>query len=234
MIQTFSAPLLQAKLLAKDVYQYDFEGQVKDFKAGQFILIEVKDENEKKVTRAYSLVSSPLEENVFSLCVKLLPDGRASEYLKHMPIGMLATFQGPFGHFLLKDSPHPIVMVCTGTGLAPFMSMLPVLFHQNFSAPIHLYFGVRKEEDLFYLDQLKAWEEAHPTFKTFVTLSQASESWTGLRGRVTEHLENLEIDGPATEIYICGNGDMVKGVKTLMEGKSIPRENLHFELYSPA
>jgi NAD(P)H-flavin reductase len=234
-MQRFTAPLLRSIQLAHDVFQYDFawESDYIPYKTGQFFILQMSQEDGKMVTRSYSISSNPNEKGFFSLCVKLLPDGKGSTFLKNLNLGDGAAFMGPFGHFTLTDSKKPVLMVATGTGLAPFMGMIPFLFEQGFDQPITLVFGVRHQEDLFYLDQLKTWEDSHPNFKALVTLSQASEDWTGLHGRVTDHLEEATANPSNLQVYICGNGDMVKTVKTLMEEKGILKEDLHFELFTP-
>lgn len=231
MMQKFTAPLLRSAPLNKDVYQFDFgwgETPV-DYKAGQFFMLEVVDEA-GKVNRSYSVSSAPSSKNGFSLCVKLLPDGRGSKVLRELTVGDTANFMAPFGHFVLADSPKPILMIATGTGLAPYMGMLPTLFEQGFAWPITLIFGVRHEEDLFYVEELRAWEAAHPNFKAVITVSQPSETWTGEKGRVTEHLNGF--DWQNVQVYICGNGDMVKTVKTFMDEKGVPKLDIHLEQFT--
>ncbi|QQR54848.1 FAD-dependent oxidoreductase [Candidatus Peregrinibacteria bacterium] len=234
-MQKFQAALLRALPLTQDVVQYDFSWTdiAVEFKSGQFFMLQVEDA-QGKVSRAYSVASSPSNKDFFSLCVKLLPDGRGSALLRGLKPGESASFMAPFGHFFVNDagftSAKDIVMVATGTGLAPFMSMLPDLFEKGFSGKIDLYFGVRHEADLFYVDELRAWEAAHSHFKAHVSLSQPSETWTGLKGRVTEFLNELAYD--KVQVYICGNGDMVKGVKTSMQEKGVPKEDLHWEQFT--
>lgn len=228
---SFSAPLLRSTPLTHDVTQFDFslEGQAVDYKAGQFFMLQVEDA-QGKASRAYSVSSAPSEKSFFSLCVKILPDGRASQFLANLKPGDPAKFMAPFGHFFMTESKKDAVMVATGTGLAPFMSMLPSLFEQGFEGKIDLYFGVRHEEDLFYVDELRAYEAAHPNFRAHVTLSQPPEGWTGLQGRVTDHLN--ELDYANVQVYICGNGDMVKGVKDFMQEKGVTKEDLHWEQFT--
>lgn len=234
-MQKFQAPLLRKIPLTSDVFQFDFslEGLTVDFKAGQFFMLEVNDE-QGRVTRAYSVSSAPSNKAFFSLCVKLLPDGRGSRLLRELEVGGMASFMAPFGHFFVEDagfeSTKNIVMVATGTGLAPFMSMLPDLFERGFFGKIDLYFGVRHAEDLFYVDDLRECESIHSNFKAHITLSQPTEGWTGLKGRVTDHLEGL--DYANIQVYICGNGDMVKGVKEMMQEKGVAKEDLHWEQFT--
>lgn len=227
----FSAPLLQFKRLTDDVFQYDFAfSEPVDFKAGQFFLLDVSDATFKG-TRAYSIASAPSNKGFFSICLKILPDGKASNLLKNMKVGEEAHFQAPFGHFVIQDSPKEIVMIATGTGLAPFMSMLLDLFEKKDPRNVTLLFGVRYEQDLFYVDLLREWEKKESHFKAMITVSRPSEGWTGLNGRVTQHLDI--VDPLQSQVYICGNGDMVKEVKTALEAKGVPKTDIHWEQFTP-
>lgn len=203
------------------------------FKPGQFFMMKVED-GEAPVNRAYSVASPPNAEG-FSLCIKLIPGGRGSEYLRGKKEGDELTFMGPFGHFFLReDAEKDIVMISTGTGLAPFMSMLPVLFEQGFKKPITLLFGVRHESDLFYVEELRKWEEEHDNFTAVISLSRPDENWEGETGRVTEHLANMPIDTENTKIYICGNGAMVKDVRNQMVEAGVDKKDIHLEQFTPA
>lgn len=230
-MEKFAAPLLRKTALTSDVFQFDFAwaGKPVDFKPGQFFMMEVVDEL-GKANRSYSVASEPGKEEGFSLCVKLIPNGRGSKLLEELPIGGTINVMAPFGFFFLRETPKDIVMIATGTGLAPFMSMLPVLFESGHSGLIALIFGVRHEEDLFYVDQLREWEKAHSNFKAMITLSQPTDSWTGAKGRVTDHLADLNPEN--VQVYICGNGDMVKSIKTMLDEKGVPKTDIHLEQFT--
>lgn len=230
-MKKFTSKLVKVLQLNHDVFQFDFAyPEDLDFLAGQFFMLEVPTA-ERKMTRSYSIASEPDNKEVFSLCVKLIEGGIGSEYLRKMTVGDEAAFMAPFGHFIIKNNGKDAVLVATGTGLAPFMSMIPTWFKVGAKQPITLYFGVRHEEDLFYVEQLRAWEQEHANFKAVVTLSQPTETWTGDTGRVTEYLEKLSFEN--STVYICGNGDMVKSVKDLLDAKGVAREDICLEQFTP-
>ncbi|MEK9166995.1 MAG: FAD-dependent oxidoreductase [Patescibacteria group bacterium] len=232
-MKLFKAPVKNISKLTENVYEYDFDYSKDplDFLPGQFFMIDVLDGNLVKAQRAYSIASSPENKDFFTICIKLIPGGRASSYFAGLKIGDECSFIGSYGRFVLQDSEKDIVMVATGTGIAPFMSMLNVLWSKGFSKPVTLYFGVATETDLFYLDILKKWEEEHDNFTFLITLSEESSGWKGLKGRVTPHLEEALIDAGNTAIYLCGNGNMIKDVRDLMLERGIPKEDIHFEQF---
>jgi len=232
-MQKISCPLRGVKQLTNNVWEYDFAfGDTPvDFKAGQFFMLSIPGQ-EKPVNRSYSVASPPSKDG-FLLCVKLIPDGLGSNYLKEMNVGDTAEFMAPAGHFVLQDSKKETIMIATGTGLAPFMSMLPIAFERGDTQPITLYFGCRHEKDLFYIDQLRKWEEEYENFTAVVCLSQPDEEWIGGDGRVTDLLESHPIDAADTKVYICGNGNMVKDVRSMMLETGLTKEDIHFELFTP-
>lgn len=232
-MQQISCPLRAVEKLTNDVWEFEFsfEGTPVDFKPGQFFMLKVP--GAKPLNRSYSVASPPSKDG-FKLCVKLVPDGLGSEYLRKLKIGDHAEFMAPAGHFTLQDSNKEVIMVATGTGLAPFMSMLPVMFALGDKQPITLYFGCRQESDLFYLEQVYNWEEENENFTAVICASRPSKEWDGgFVGRVTAALENHPIDTDDTKVYICGNGNMVKEVRAMMMEQGLTKQDIHFELFTP-
>ncbi len=230
-MQTLTCPLREISKLNDDVWEFYFEfPEPMQFQAGQFFMIKIP--SDPPQNRSYS-VSSPPNTKGFKLCVKLLPDGLGSNYLRNLKIGDEIECMGPAGHFTLKDSNKDIIMVATGTGLAPFMSMLPIILQKGSGQNIRLYFGCRHQEDLFYFEKLSKWEEEYENFKVITCLSKAKENWQGSHGRVTDLLIQDEIDPENTKVYICGNGNMVKDVRNMMIKKGLDKNDIHFELFTP-
>ena len=98
-----------------------------DFKAGQFITMDLPIHKKRlKRWRSYSIANAPDGTNVLELCIVYLEGGLASEYLfKEVNVGDEITFKGPTGVFTLpQELDTDIVLVCTGTGIAPFRSMI--------------------------------------------------------------------------------------------------------------
>ena len=95
---------------------------------------------------------------------------------------------------------------------------------------IRLLFGVRSEEDIFWIDRLEALKQLSPLFDYQVTLSQpkADGGWSGLRGRVTEHLLHHLV---SHKFYLCGSAAMVKDVRDVLLKNGIAGEQIHFEVF---
>src|SRR5579884_1380889 len=93
-----------------------------DFKPGQFVsFTEVL--HDKKVTRAYSIASPP-DGNRFELCLNRVQEGMFSPWLFAMKPGDEVEMKGPLGYFVVRNPGRDVIFVATGTGIAPFRSML--------------------------------------------------------------------------------------------------------------
>jgi NAD(P)H-flavin reductase len=128
-------------------------------------------------------------------------------------------------------------MVATGTGVAPMRSMLRAAMAAGSSAPVWLLLGVRHEEDLLYGDELRALASGHDFVRFEPTLSRPADGWTGRRGYVQTHVQELwtslaTATGDRPHVYACGLERMVGSVRQLLrKDMGLPRELVHTERY---
>jgi ferredoxin-NADP reductase len=218
--------LLTKKTIARDVIELRFtkpEGFL--FAPGQFVQCRIPD-GDKQVLRSYSISSTP-DKEYLELCVKVLPEGKASAFFDALAIGGEAFVSSAKGMFVIKpEHQSKKYFVATGTGLAPIMSMVEALPH-DVTQKNELLFGVRHQADVFWVDRLAQVVKNNPSFTFQLTLSQPDEPFDTLRGRVTEHVF-ADIAG---EYYICGNVEMVKEVRAILLEKGVPAKALHFEIF---
>lgn len=210
-----------------------------DFKPGQFVTLDLPiHERPAKRWRSYSIASWPDGSNVFELLIVLLEDGAGTPYLFNaVKEGSELTFRGPQGVFTLPDPlEKELYFVCTGTGIAPFRSMVQHIHrHRIPHPPIHLIFGTRTQNDLLYVDELKQLEEEMEGFYFVPTLSR--EKWDGHQGYVHEVYEDLvkeKNEGgspPPAQFYLCGWKAMVDEAKQRIQGLGYERKAIHQELY---
>lgn len=219
---------ISRKSIAEDMFELRFtKPQDFHFIAGQFIQLQIP-EGDSFVLRSYSLSSTPDDEYI-ELCVKILPDGKASKYLLEMGEGSPITFQGPSGRFTCVDEAEGRYFVATGSGLAPIMGMIRDELPKN-GTEITLLFGVRSEDDVFWVDRLEELKKKYEFFSYHVTLSQPKPNggWAGLRGRVTDHLLHHLIKH---HYYLCGGAPMVKDVRGQLLQNGIPSKRIRFEIF---
>jgi NAD(P)H-flavin reductase len=212
------------------------EGQKFQFQAGQFVLFDVPllSKPEDIQPRAYSIASPPTEDTELTFILRYKPEGRASIWVDTiLKVGDPVRIQGPLGRFMLDDkTDKEYIFVGTGSGIAPFRAHLKwVLETKKDARPLRLFFGVRHEEDLFWVDEIKEWEKHYPNFRASISVSQPNGEWKGLRGRVTDIMPSVITDFSRVSAYICGNPAMVKDVKEWFMAKGVPKSDVHQEGY---
>ncbi len=193
------------------------------FKAGQFISFEMpKEGHPYPVTRPYSIASPSSISNRVLLLFNLVSGGPGSSYLYGLREGDPVTFKGPAGSFLLREDPTKrIVFVATGTGIAPFRSMILSALEQDGTQPLMLFWGVRSERDLYYQDEFQDLADRYPHFSFVTTLSQPGPEWTGVRGRVSSLVQERVASVADLAVYLCGNGNMIKDVTAYLQRKGL-------------
>src|SRR4026207_578626 len=139
-----------------------------DFIAGQFITFDLPiHEKPNKRVRSYSIASWPDGTNTFELLIVLAEFGLGTHYLfEQVSIGSELTLRGPQGVFILPEKMEKdIYLVCTGTGIAPFRSMINYIYLHNIPfKDIHMIFGCRTQGDLLYHKEMQEMEKKLPNF----------------------------------------------------------------------
>jgi CDP-4-dehydro-6-deoxyglucose reductase, E3 len=207
------------------------KGQRLVFKAGQFVQIVVPSPNATRRT-SYSIASAPFHDDFFELCVTRVDGGLSSTYLHTLKPGDTVKAIAPFGRFVLPEpSPRDLVFIATGSGIAPFRSMIQELIHQKTPRKIYLVFGNRHEEDVIYRKEWEDLKRAHPNFHLRLTLSRPAGEWHGARGYVQDHLEGFVTGISAKDFYICGLVKMIQSVTDKLTKLGAPSDQIHYERY---
>lgn len=229
-VQQYSAQIRAKKQLTKDVFECQFEKPSGfDYLAGQFVQFLIP-QGESVKRLAYSLSSIPSDDFI-EFCIKIHDDGVGCQYVLKMNENDTLNFQGPRGLFVHKENTSPLSFIGTGTGIAPLLAIVrDELENKNNTSEMRLLFGVRSEEDLFWITRLEELHTKYSNFHYEVTLSQptAPETWTGLRGRVTEHIQKYL---QSQKFYICGSAAMIKDVREILIKNAIDAKAIHFEVF---
>jgi len=220
------AKLIESREIAPDVRHFLFEtSEPFTFVPGQFLSIQ-QAFDDKKITRAYSIASEPLNTNRFELCLDLVKEGRISPRLFAMQPGDAIEIKPPMGMFVLKTPPRDSLLIATGTGIAPFRSMLRAHAHDP-ARQFTLLFGARHEHDLLYRAEFEQMER----LRFLPTLSRPGESWSGRRGYVQEHLNEAIGERRDMDVFLCGMKEMVDQVRNMLKEKGFDRKQVLFEKY---
>lgn len=197
-----------------------------------------EEQNEKlneDIFRAYSIVSSPFDE-VLEFFSIVIPDGAFTSQLQHLEVGdelLLNTM--PFGFLTLaryqKPLPKDLWLLATGTGLAPFLSMLQDLQTWEDYEHIILAYSARSIEELAYVEKIESLQEDfgslvdNPAKLIFIPIVTREP----VEGALTERLPKLLLDGTlqeragialdvdSTHVMLCGNPDMVEDTKEALK-----------------
>lgn len=236
-----NARITRSILISEKTKHIEFEVLDKprfDFIAGQFVSVREPRPDGKFHTRAYSIASDPRGDSQFDLCLNRVENGFMSNYLCDREVGEEVHIHGPHGHFILHDELKDTVFISTGTGVAPFRSMLKWLFQHPERYEGHefwLIYGTRYEEDIYYREEFEQLQSQHPNFHYICTLSRCPETWTGCRGYVQDHLREVlkaHDGGKEMQTYICGLNEMVSGVRGVLKDEfGWDRKQINFERY---
>lgn len=230
------AKLIQKINLTGDVVELVFETAASfDFKAGQFVSVKIEDNPISPCVRGYSIASHPIKSSrKFSLCVKIIENGRGSNWLNSLGKGAEIRFLGPNGKFLFNENfKGKSFFIGTGTGIAPLKAMIEdQLLNKNNKNKLHLIFGVRYINGIFYEGIFQKLSEKFPNFTYEITVSRPENpKWAGNIGRVTAFLKKLSVSKNNTEAYLCGLNDMIAETTSILESKGLPPEKIHAEQY---
>lgn len=199
------------------------------FVPGQFVSFS-GEVGGKHITRAYSIASAPASTGRFELCLNRVAEGRFSPHLFAMQPGDTVEMREPLGTFVLRNPGREALFIATGTGIAPFRSMLQA--HLSAAAPgFTLLYGVRHEPHLMYRDEFEAMAASFPQFRFWPTLSRPGENWMGRSGHVQTHLEEALGGRRDVDVYLCGLKLMVDGVRHILREMGFDRKQLIYEKY---
>ncbi len=235
-------------------------GRLPPFHPGQFIRLGVPKRTDpdrptrpgrvRLTRRAYSIASAPHETEALEFFVVRIDAGELTPRLWAIEAGGRLWMDGEAkGEFSLEAAPPEadVVMVATGTGVAPFISMLRTFRGQGRWRRFVLIHGVRFAADLGYRAELEAACRTDPTVRyiPLVTREPEGSPWPGLRGRVQtalepavyERLVGAPLDPIRCHVFLCGNPDMIDTVEPLLAARGFVtdardrRGNVHFERY---
>jgi len=204
-----------------------------DFKPGQFVTFDLPiHEKINKRLRSYSIASAPDGTNKIELVIVLDKKGSGTNYLfTEVTEGSTLVMRGPQGVFTMKEPLEEYVfMICTGTGIAPFRSMINHIFNTGVSHKnLYLVFGCRTKADLLYYSEFSELQQKHPGFRYIPTLSR--ENWEGETGYVHNIYEQLCASKPSAEFYLCGWKGMIDEARERIQAMGYDKKAIHFEIY---
>ncbi|HXG26940.1 MAG TPA: FAD-binding oxidoreductase [Candidatus Binatia bacterium] len=228
-----------------------FDGEPTPFESGQYMTIGVFVEapetptGTRIVQRPYSIASDPAAAGAegYEMYVRLVDGGQFTPLLWRLPVGHRMRMIGPKGRFVLEPDDHRThLFISSGTGNAPFISMMKSTLREGRPRRAVFLNGVSYVRDLGYRDLLEGWERSGEYPVTFVpTISRPAAlenaGWTGRTGRVETIVgpvcDEFGLSPDNTIAYICGNPDMIIAAEETLLGRGFPEAQVKKELYWP-
>jgi ferredoxin--NADP+ reductase len=245
------SPVYNARLVRREdatdslaTFWVRFDGEPTPFEPGQYMTIGAMVDG-KIVQRPYSVASPPATAGTdgYEFYIRLVQGGTFTTLLWRMEIGQGMRMIGPKGKFLLEpgdDRTH--VFISSGTGNAPFVSMMRQMLVDG--APRRAVFlnGVSYAHELGYRAIVEGWQRSGEYPVTYIpTVSRPNDpvnaGWPGRTGRVETILgpvlDELGLTPADSIAYICGNPDMILSAEETLLARGYPEEQVHKELYWP-
>ncbi len=221
-----------------------FDGEPTPFEPGQYMTIGVFIDG-RIVQRPYSVASPPREADStgYEFYLRLVQGGTFTPVLWDLPVGHRMRMIGPKGKFLLEPGDDRVhLFISSGTGNAPFVSMMRETMADDDLRRAVFINGVSYERDLGYRDVIEGWQARGEYPVTFVpTVSRPGDAtnagWPGRTGRaetaVAPVFEELGLKADDTIAYLCGNPDMIIAAEQTLLDLGLPEEAVKKELYWP-
>jgi NAD(P)H-flavin reductase len=211
-----------------------------EFLAGQYISIKINEMGER---RSYSIASTPDIDHAVSIVADISPGGVGSQFLRGLVLGQEVEMVAPLGKFVVDDSMFAdlqvstkLLFVATGSGIVPIYAMInDLLINKREERQMRLHWGMKSEEDLFWLDNLGMLAEDHANFVFDIVLSHPSEEWKLCKGHVQDCLKRDLGKGELNrewKAYICGNPKMITEVRESLVQLGMENEQVFQEKFT--
>jgi ferredoxin--NADP+ reductase len=242
----YNARLVRREDMTDDLalFWVRYDGDPVAFEPGQYMTTGVIADG-KLWQRPYSVASAPRDAGTegYELYVRLVPIVRFTTLLWRLEIGHPMRMIGPKGKFMLEpDDDRTHLFISTGTGIAPFVSMMRETLAAGAPRKAVVLNGVSFADELGYRDLFEDWERsgAYPV-RYIPTISRPNDprnaGWTGRTGRaeavVRDVCRDLHLRPERTVVYICGNPEMILNAESELMDMGFPEFHVKKELYWP-
>lgn len=221
------------------------------YKPGQFLTFRLDIPNAdgtiEQVVRCYSLSDSP-QVGRYRVSIKRVsppsgsdhPAGRSSSFFHdHVTAGTLLYVRAPSGHFYLDEGDSPVVLIGSGIGITPMLSMANWCSKEQPQREVWLFYGVRHNHEIIMGQQLRQLAASNPNFHLRIYFSNplpddALPDTYDHHGRIDVDLLRRALPLKPFHFYICGPGAMMESLVPALEDWGVPDSRIHFEAFGPA
>jgi ferredoxin-NAD(P)+ reductase (naphthalene dioxygenase ferredoxin-specific) len=201
------------------------------FSPGQYASLQFTPDH----IRPYSWTGLPDDEEM-EFQIRQVPGGRVTEHVfAHLNVGDAVRISGPLGTaYLRQKHTGPMLCVGGGTGIAPIVSILRGAMAANMHNPVHVYFGVRSQEDCYDVERLRRLAQAHGHMTLHVVVATGPVAKGQRSGLVTDAIQADLPDLKKFAGYFCGAPAMVEALNTLTQSLGLPSDNTHADAFYPS
>ncbi|HUK57344.1 MAG TPA: FAD-binding oxidoreductase [Nitrospiria bacterium] len=200
------------------------------FRPGQFVIITAEVWNPKRnrmgtANRAFSISSSPAEEDYIEIAAKRYPEGRITPWLHDaVKVGDLLNVKGPEGQFVFRENESDeIVLIAGGIGIAPYRSMIRYILAKGWPVRVKLLYSARTPADFAFKPEFDAAAQQHTHFQCVYTITRPDGTpWTGRVGRFDEAFFREQLGPLGTLYYLCGPDRMIKENAQTLTALGVP------------
>lgn len=203
---------------------YAWPEQRLKFAAGQYAKVRFAD----IAPRCYSMANRP-DEEALEFHIRLHPDGRASQHIStQLKLGDAIRIEAPFGRaHLYPEHKEPIIALAGGSGLAPIKSIVRTALHAGVDRNIHLFFGVRDEQDIYDESELAALAARHSNLHLSFLVSAPAGRTSRRKGDLADVLRTDFPDCGDARLYVAGPPRMVVSVVALAHQRGFAPDRIH-------
>ena len=231
-MQWIETTVVENRHWTEALFSLRVEGARLDFQAGQFVRIALDMEEGNagsRVARPFSFVNPPADP-AFEFYGIVVPEGPLSPRLARLAAGeRLFVASNPAGFLVLSEVPEAetLWLVSTGTGLAPFLSILRTQTPWQRFRHVVLVHAVRFAEELTYTDLISGFSQGFSSFR-YVTFVSRQTHPGSLAGRIPAAIADGRLEAAAgvaiderSHVMLCGNPEMLRDAQAVLGARGL-------------
>lgn len=199
-----------------------------EFSPGQYVTLQFTPDH----IRPYSMAGL-MGDTEMEFQIRKVPDGRVTAYVfSRLKVGDALRVSGPLGTaFLRRKHAGPMLCVGGGTGLAPALSIVRGALAEGMSNPIHLYFGVRSQQDIYDAERLMSLSREHPNLTVHIVVATGPVDAGQRSGLVTDAIRQDFSSMAGWRAYLCGAPAMVEALNLMVASMGIEPGHIHADAF---
>lgn len=203
---------------------------------GQYLSISLPGTDER---RSYSMASPCRLDGEIDLHIRLHEGGSFSGMLRdQIRAGSLLTLSGPYGNCVWtvpKADPAMVILLATGTGIAPLKAMIERHLPDGEENDVWLYWSAENPDDFYVAQEMQALEKAYPSFHFVPVLRTGRDDWTGSNGYVQDVAAAAHPDLRNAYVFACGAPAMIRSARELLVNSNhLSPDKYFFDAFEPS